>query len=77
MPNVKSRQKIFKIQKFKAGLSENHNSNGAKIKTEKITIGTSIMDINIINLDTIMPLISLDNSLQLPYNNFNLFYKKY
>ena len=52
--------KTFKIQKFNAGSSENHNLKSTKLKIRNIAIGTNMIEINTINLETIIPLTSLD-----------------
>ena len=46
--------KTFKIQKFNAGSSENHNLKSTRLKIRNIAIGTNIIEINTINLETIM-----------------------
>ena len=50
----------FKIQKFNAGSSENHRLNSTKLKMRNISIGTSKIEINTINRETIIPFICLD-----------------
>lgn len=52
--------KTFKIQKFNRGSSENHSLKSTILKIIKITTGTNMIEINTINLDTIIPLICLD-----------------
>ena len=52
--------KIFKIQKFNIGSSENQRLNSTKLKIRKIAIGTTMIEINTINLDTIIPFTCLD-----------------
>jgi hypothetical protein len=48
------------IQKFNVGLWEYHKLNSTKLKIKKITIGTTIIEINTINRLKITPLTSLD-----------------
>ena len=71
---------IFNIQKFSAGLSENHNLNSTKLKIRKIRMGTKIIEIKIISRERIIPLICLDliwlhiYRKHLPNNNLKPFF---